>query len=223
MLISIIKKIINARKEAKRNEYENARAELMNTYLRFTEGEGRLPVGFSHFYNEIRSGSCFVEGPDTPFGEYLQKIIESEDIERMMDSTGISDWFYLDESAEINAAAASICNWVKRHREMDSELGRKIRIGEHYVSSPVPYRYFYGKFMIVIGDRHRFDDFAEDSVQNCKALNISFCVLLSDHQLYDLIEQKEKKITYQTGPNFSGDATYASWRIEECQPHPSDP
>lgn len=53
---------------------------------------------------------------DTPFKAYLDTI--KADVDRLYDDTGISDWFYLDESVEINAAAAAISDWVKRYKEM---------------------------------------------------------------------------------------------------------
>ena len=55
--------------------------------------------------------------------------------------------------------------------------------------------YCTGTIMIVIDDRHKFEDMTEESIQSCKAEGI-FCTVLSDCELYDLIEQKKKKITY---------------------------
>ena len=61
---------------------------------------------------------------DTPFKAYLDTI--KADGDRLYDDTGISDWFYLDESVEINAAAAAISDWVKRYKEMETMLGKKL-------------------------------------------------------------------------------------------------
>ena len=49
-----------------------------------------------------------------------------------------------------------------------------------------------------------------------KAEEISFCTVLSDCKLYDLIEQKEKEITYVTYPNYH-DETYANWSFHSIK------
>ena len=72
--------------------------------------------------------------------------------------------------------------------------------------------YCTGTTMIVIDDRHKFEDMTEESIQSCKAERISFCTVLSDCELYDLIEQKKKKITYVTYMNYHNE-TYADWNF----------
>jgi len=113
---------------------------------------------------------------------------------------------------DINTAAAGICDWVKRHRAMNDLLRKKCYIGHTTIMLPLS-TYCESKIMIVIDDGHRFDDISEEHLQNCKALGISFCTILSDCALYHLIEQREKKITYVTYPNYH-DETYADWSLE---------
>lgn len=69
------------------------------------------------------------------------------------------------------------------------------------------------KVMIVMNDRQPFEYITEQSIKNCKKDNISFCTILSDCKLYDLIEQKEKEIKYFTYWNYH-DETYADWWFE---------
>ena len=85
------------------------------------------------------------------------------------------------------------------------------------MSAAVPVsNYCTGKIMIVIDDRGRFADITEESLQKCKAEEISFCTVLSDCKLYDLIEKKEKEITYVTYPNYH-DETYADWSFHSIK------
>ena len=110
---------------------------------------------------------------------------------------------------EINAAAQAISDWAKRHREMNALLREKSHVGNTTIMVPVS-NYCTGRIMIVIDDRYRFEGIIEESLQKCKSEEISFCTVLSDYKLYDLIEQKEKEITYVTYPNYH-DETYADW------------
>lgn len=148
---------------------------------------------------------------DTPFKAYLDTI--KADVDRLYDDTGISDWFYLDESVEINAAAAAISDWVKRYKEMETMLRKKACVDRKTTVSPPAFRHCGGKVMVVIDNKRRYEGITEESIERCKAEEISFCTVLSDCKLYDLIEQKEKEITYATYPNYH-DETYANWSFK---------
>ena len=193
--------------KSKEQKIADARAEIEKTFQDFMEGEGRLPEGFSERYNRTISSGLVLH--ETPFKAYLDKIRHS--VDALYDKTGISDWLYLDESVEINAAAAAISDWAKRHREMNVLLREKSRVGNMSAAVPVS-NYCTGKIMIVIDDRCRFESITEESLQKCKSEEISFCTVLSDCKLYDLTEQKEKEITYVTYPNYH-DETYADWSL----------
>lgn len=161
--------------KSKEQKIADARAEIEKTFQEFMEGEGRLPEGFSERYNRtIPSGLVLHE---TPFKAYLDMIWHS--VDALHDKTGISDWLYLDESLEINAATQAISDWVKRHREMNALLKEKSHVGNTTIMVPVS----------------------------------NYCTVLSDCKLYDLIEQKEKEITYVTYPNYH-DETYADWSFK---------
>ena len=191
--------------KSKEQKIADARAEIEKTFQEFMEGEGRLPEGFSERYN--RTTPYRLDLHLTPFEAYLDKIRHS--VDALNDKTGISDWLYLDESLEINAATQAISDWAKRHREMNALLKEKSHVGNTTIMVPVS-NYCTGRIMIVIDDRYRFEDITEESLQKCKSEEIYFCTVLSDCKLYDLIEQKEKEITYVTYPNYH-DETYADW------------
>lgn len=189
----------------KEQKIADARAEIEKTFQDFMNGEGRLPKGFSDPYHRTTASGLVLRG--TPFDPYLNQIRNR--VDALHDCSGISDWFYLDESVEINAAAAVISHWVKRHREMRDRLKEKCRIGHTTIQLPIS-TYCNKKTMIVIDDRRRFEDLTEESIQRCKEAEISFCIVFSDGKLYDLIEQKEKEIAYEAYPNYH-DETYANW------------
>ena len=194
--------------KSKKQKIADARAEIEKTFQDFMEGEGRLPEGFSERYNRTISSGLVLH--ETPFKAYLDKIRHS--VDALYDKTGISDWLYLDESVEINAAAQAISEWAKRHKEMNALLMEKNHVGNATIMVPAS-DYCAGKIMIVIDDRCRFESITEESLQKCKSEEISFCTVLSDCKLYDLIEQKEKEITYVTYPNYH-DETYANWSFK---------
>ena len=193
--------------KSKEQKIADARAEIKKTFQDFMEGEGRLPEGFSERYNRTISSGLVLH--ETPFKAYLDKIRHS--VDALYDKTGISDWLYLDESVEINAAAQAISEWAKRHKEMNALLREKSHVGNTTIMVPVS-DYCTEKIMIVIDDRCRFESITEESLQKCKSEEISFCTVLSDCKLYDLTEQKEKEITYVTYPNYH-DETYADWSL----------
>lgn len=207
MLKNIVHTIGNPGEEEQR-EIANVRAEINRIYEDFLGGEGRLPEGFSERYNRSLPDGYLIR--ETPFEPFLKSIWKS--VDKLRDETGISDWLHLDESAEINAAAAGICDWVKRHREMNDLLRKKCHIGNTSIMLPLS-AYCEGKLMVVMDDRRRFDDITEECLHECKAAGISFCTVISDCALYDLVEQKEKKITYATYPNYH-DETYADWSLK---------
>ena len=208
MLKSMIHTIIHSREEEKQQEIANVRAEIKKIYKDFLDGEGRMPEGFSERYNKILPDGYIIR--ETPFELYLKNIWKS--VDNLRDESGISDWLYLDESVDINTAAAGICDWIKRHKEMNDLLSKKCQISNTTIMLPLS-TYCDGKLMIVIDDRRRFDDITKEYLHNCKTVGISFCTIISDCALYDLIEQKEKKITYVTYPNYH-DETYADWSLE---------
>lgn len=77
-------------------------------------------------------------------------------------------------------------------------------------------RYIYceHKIMVVIENADAFRNVTEQSIASCKAEQISFCTILSECELYDLIEQKAKTIEYITYPNYH-DETYFDWWFED--------
>lgn len=171
----------------------------------FINGEGRLPEGFSEKYNRTAQGYIFHE---TPFKEYLDEIWTT--IDALNDRTGISDWIYFDGRIEINAAIEMITDWVRRHREMNARLcASKVGLMERK-------RYIYceQKIMVVMENGDDFRNVTERSIVSCKAEQISFCTILSECELYDLIEHKVKTIEYIKYPNYH-DETYADWWLED--------
>lgn len=108
--------------KSKEQKIADARAEIEKTFQDFMEGEGRLPEGFSERYNRTTSFGWVLR--NTPFEAYLSKIRDC--VDALHDRTGISDWLYMDESLEINAAAQAISDWAKRHREMNALLSKKV-------------------------------------------------------------------------------------------------
>ena len=195
--------------KSKKQKIAETRADIMRTFEEFAEGECRLPDGFSEPY--IRFTSFGLVLHDTPFKAYLDTI--KTDVGRLFDGTGISDWFYLDESVELNAAAIAISDWAKRYKKMKSLLREKGHVDRKTtVTSPAFHR-CREKIMVVIDDKRRFEVITEESIERCKDEKISFCTILSDRKLYDLFEQKEKEVTYVTFLNYH-DETYAQWSLQ---------
>ena len=194
---------------SKEQRIEEARAEMEALLLEFMEGKGRLPKGFSAPYNRIPHYGAVIKGP--PFEAYLKQI--SKEVDALYDRSGVSDWLYFDGSVEINAAVSSICDWANETLRMDDFLQRKCRVGKTTIFFSTPL-YSGGKIMIVVSDARVLDAITEESAAKCRNLDmISFCTITSENSLYDLFEQKEKRISYVTYPNYH-DETYADWRFE---------
>ena len=195
-------------KKQAREAEDARRREITERFQKFLEAEGRLPEGFSEPYNRISASGQFVR--ETPFEAYLDTIWKQ--VDSLRDETGISDWLFLDETADINAAALSIAAWANRHKEETRLLREKCHIGNTTIMLPVS-PYCTEKVMVVIKDGQAFRGMTTQSLQACQEENISFCTVLSDRKLYDLAEQKEKEIQYITYPNYH-DETYANWYIQ---------
>ena len=202
--------IADARAEA------GAKAEIEKTIQDFINGEGRLPEGFSEPYNTTYESYGFTTY-GTPFDTYLNEI--RSNVDDMDGMSGIKDWIYLDESVEINAAAA-ISDWAERHFEMDGllkEKCRKYHLDYWKIMLRLPVSQFsrgMGKIMVVVDDRSRFENITEDSLRRCKNAGISFCTVLSDRKMYDLIAQEEKEIVYSTFQSPLDDDLLCTWRFQ---------
>ena len=96
---------------------------------------------------------------------------------------------------------------------METMLSEKACIDRKTTVITPVFRHCGGKVMVVIDNKRRYEGITEESIERCKAEEISFCTVLSDCKLYDLIEQKEKEITYVTYPNYH-DETYADWSFK---------
>lgn len=201
----IHKKLKQESDTVKEQEIAAEREKMKKIYHDFINGEGRLPKGFSEKYNRTINGYFFHK---TPFEEYLDKILIT--IDSLNDRTGISDWIYFDGNIEINAAIEMIIVWVRRHREMNTRL-RERKVGFMFLKQ---YVYCEHKIMVVMENADVFQNITEKSIASCKAEQISFCTILSEYELYDLIEQKAKTIEYITYPGYH-DETYADWWFED--------
>ena len=96
---------------------------------------------------------------------------------------------------------------------METMLRKKACVDRKTTVRPPAFRHCGGKVMVVIDNKRRYEGITEESIERCEAEEISFCTVLSDCKLYDLIEQKEKEITYVTYPNYH-DETYANWSFK---------
>ena len=190
---------------------EQARAEMKRVFQDFMNGEGKLPEGFSTPYNSTFTLKDKFVLRGTPFDAYLRIIRDS--VDQLNNHSGISDWLYLDNSVEINAAAEAISDWVKRHREMYKWISKKCRADDAWSLPWLVSPYGDENIIIVIDDRRRFEDMTEESIQCCKDVGISFCSIVSGCAMYDLFEQKTKVIDYYTYPNYH-DETYADWSFQ---------
>ena len=203
--------------DARTEVWTRAEAEIVKTIQDFTNGEGRLPEGFSEPYNTTYESNGF-PAYGTPFDTYLNEI--RSNVDDMDDMSGIKDWLYLDESVEINAAAAAISDWVERHFEMDGllkEKCHKYHLDYWKIKLRLPVSRFsrgMGKIMVVADDRSRFENITEDSLRRCKNAGISFCTVLSDRKMYDLIAQEEKEIVYSTFQSPLDDDLICTWRFQ---------
>lgn len=192
--------------KSKERKIEEARAEMEELLREFMEGKGRLPKGFSAPYNRIPHYGTVLKG--TPFEAYLKQI--SKEVDALYDRSGVCDWLYFDGSVEINTAITSIWDWASESLRMNELFERKCRVGNTTIFFPTPL-YSGGKIMIVVNDASMFDSLTEESAAKCKNLDmISFCKITSEKSFYDLIEQREKEIVYDTYPNYH-DETYADW------------
>ena len=184
------------------------RAEVRAMFQEFLDGDGRLPAGFSEQYKIVSSSGYVYCG--TPFDSYLNEIWKK--VDSLRNESGISEWISFDGSIEINAAVERITDWVRKHRKMKEQLQEKCRVGNTTIIVPV-FTYGDRKIMVVMEDNHAIRNITEKSMQACRAEGISFCTILSELKLYDLIEQKEKEVKYVTYPNYH-DETYADWWLE---------
>lgn len=182
--------------------------EIKKEFMEFVNGAGKLPEGFSEPYNRTLYDGYIVK--KTPFEDYLKDIGNS--VDSLRDESGISDWLHLDDSVDMNTAVTEICHWIKGHRAFYESLREKCRVGDSYIPLTEP-TYGDAQIMVVINSKESFSGVSEAALQECVALGISFCTIVSDCSLYDLMEQKEKKIVYKTYPNYH-DETYANWRFE---------
>lgn len=196
---SLPKKLKQESDTAKEQEIAAEEAEIKKIYQDFIAGEGKLPEGFSHKYNTTTPSGYIL--PETPFKEYLDEIGEAVDL--LNNRSGISDWIYFDGHIEINTAIEMITDWAGRHRKMHARLHEK---GLYFIN-PI---YCTRKIMVVLESGDTLRNVTEKSLESCKAEEISFCTILSECELYDLIEHKAKKIEYETYPNYH-DETYADW------------
>ena len=213
-----IKNKLETKKKKQKKAFEetatSVREEIRKHFKDFLEMDGRLPEGFSEKYNEHMPPDSphiyrgFYRG--TPFEEYLSKI--HREVDQLRDESGISDWLFWDGSSEIASAAEVILQWLKRHREENRFLKEKCKIGDTVIMTPVCL-YCTEQVMVVIEDGSAFRNVPKETIQKCKSENLSFCVILSENKLFDLVEQKEKEITYVTYPNYH-DETYANWELK---------
>lgn len=184
----------------KQSEKEAASlAQIKAEYQAFLEGDGKLPRGFSEPYI-TKAGKHVLHG--TPFRAYLDEI--GNRVDRLDDKSGISDWLCFDGSREIDQAAAELVRWCNLHRSFRLD------------HSPIPFsmhRYAAQKVMVVMADIRCFDSMEAETKLACREANISFCTILSENSLYDLMEEKEQKIDYVTYPNYH-DETYANWWLK---------
>lgn len=197
-----------AAKTQKSQEQAAKKAAMNKEYQAFLEGEGKLPEGLSAPYNTVHLPGVVFH--NSPFEAYLKTV--NNRVDRLNDRSGISDWLHLDGSAEINEAAAALSVCIRRHREMNDrmydalgwrfECRFRCRKGE-----PV---------MVVLDDPKQFEKITGQTVQVCKAEGISFCTLVSDRRLYDLMEQAQKEIICEEYPNYH-DETYADWFLRNCK------
>lgn len=212
--MSFIKNKLEIKKKKQKKMFEetatDVREEIRKHFKDFLETDGRLPEGFSEKYNEYMSSDSQYIYRGTPFEEYLSKIHRG--VDWLRDESGISDWLFWDGSSEIASAAEEILQWVKRHREENRFLKEKCKIGDTVIMTPV-WLHCTKQIMVVIEDGSAFRNLPKETIQKCKSENLSFCVILSENKLFDLVEQKEKEITYVTYPNYH-DETYADWKLK---------
>lgn len=204
------KKVLDE-KMATEEKLTAVRKQWHKQYQEFLEGEGRLPEGFSFKYNEFPDTGPGWKG--TPFDAYLAEIRDEVDV--LKDTTNISDWVYLESSVDINTATEAIVDWVKKHREFGKQLYYTYSTpeGKEVSTSFVGSRYCYGKIMVVLDSNDEFDAISKEAVQACIETDISFCTIIPDICLYDLIEQKKKRIKYNCYPNYH-DEDHADWWLE---------
>lgn len=208
MLKSIITNIKDSHKEKRQQEIDSRRAEIKKEFIEFLKGEGKLPEGFSEPYNRTFPDGYIIK--KTPFEDYLKDI--GKTVDKLTDESGISEWLYLDDSADLNTAATEICDWIKRHRAFYESLREKCRVGNSSIILTEP-TYGDAQIMVVVSSKEPFFAVSEAALQDCAALGISFCTIVSECSLYDLLEQKEKTIVYETYPNYH-DETYANWSFK---------
>ena len=195
--------------KTKDQKIAEARAEIEALLHDFMESKGKLPKGFSAPYNRLPHYGVVIKG--TPFDAYLKQI--SKEVDGLYDRSGVCDWFYFDGSVEINEAVSSICDWANENLRMNDLLERKCRVGKTTIFFSTPL-YSGGKIMSVVSDARVLNSITEESAAKFQNLDmISFCTIVSENSLYDLFEQKEKRISYVTYPNYH-DETYADWYFE---------
>ena len=196
----------DAEKDARKAEKERAEkaAAMAEKYQELLKREGKLPEGFSLPYDRVFHDGMVVN--KTPFSARLQEI--GDGAGTLNNRSGISDWLYFDGSVEINAAAAAIADWYPHNLALNPFC-----LGQVFTR----YNCIIGEIvMIVLEDGEQFQKLTEESLRMCKEAGISFCTVLSDRRLYDLMEQSEKELTYETYLNYH-DETCADWRFRNCE------
>ncbi len=200
--------------QSKEEKIKAAREAITAEYREFLAGEGKLPEGFSFRYDSADSRGNRHRG--TPFDAYLHEIWKT--VDSLRDESGISDWLYLsaaegiEDAAGIDIASRAILEWAARHRAMEEQIRQKCRVGNttFFVSTE---DYAKKKVMVVMEDAARFGELTPGTAVLCREAGIGFCILTSDRSFLDLTEQRERRIVYETFPNYH-DETYGMWKFD---------
>lgn len=182
--------------------------EILAMFQHFLEEKGKLPEGFSKPYIKYKDAPSYDDHSGTPF----EKSLDDIPCDSLWDKSGVSEWLFFDGSADINTASQQIAEWKREHRKMNEIIKERCYVGRTWIMSPV-HAYGRDKTVIVVKDGSQLRNISGESVQTLKDAEISFCTITSWNSLYDLLEQREKKIAYKEYPNYH-DETYANWWLE---------
>lgn len=182
---------------------EEVEAEIEKTWAEFMKGAGRVPEVLIDYDGRL----MFSTG--TPFKALIDELWEKYD--KVENNSGIRMWYCLDEKTDAAEAASVIARWAEGHSRMKAYLDEIQSESRYYINLPTNVVWS-EQVMIELPDKECFEKMGAEDLQCCTAAGVSFFVMTSDHEMYDLTEDRRKKFVYDTHPNYH-DETYAEWML----------
>lgn len=182
--------------------------EINKIYEEFLAGEGKLPDAFSTPYCE-EYDSFVINRTPFPYVDLLESALDD-----LTDQSGVSEWLHLGDVSNIHTAVAELIEWISCNRKMNEIMREKSHIGNAYYPGLMRSR-CRDSIMVVVEDGCVIEKLTKAEIARCRAVNLSFCTILSDRSMYDLLEKQKKVIKCEEYPGSADDAaTYGIWSLK---------